>query len=116
MEKSIPQFDFVGALSKIWEVINLANKYIEDSKPWNLAKEKKIDELSSIIYALLEVLRIIAISISPFMPGTAKNIFTQLGIKEDLEKVKFSEIKTWGRLKEGTRVSKAQPLFPRIEV
>ena len=115
-EKSVPDFDFVNALTKIWEVINIANKYIEDSKPWNLAKEKKTDELAAMMYNLLETLRIIAILIYPFMPETAKNIRLQLGIAEDLEKVKFSEAQNWGILKEGHKINKANPLFPRIEV
>lgn len=115
LEKSIPNFDLVNALSKIWELINVANKYIEDSKPWNLAKDSKTDELASIIYSLLETLRIVAISIYPFMPTTAKNIWEQLGIKNDIEKAKFSDLKTWGELEPGTNVNKSKPLFPRIE-
>jgi len=105
LEKSIPNFDFVNALTKIWEVINTANKLIEDAKPWSLAKEKKTKELAFLLYNLLEALRIISLSISPFMPGTANSIMGQLGIKEPLKKIK-----------EGTKVNKTKPLFPRIEV
>ena len=115
LDKAIPQLDFAGALAKIWEVINIANKLIEDAKPWALAKENKIEELQALIYALLESLRIIAISISPFMPGTAKGILGQLGIKEDPENRKLSDIKMWGGLKAGEKVNKTKPLFPRIE-
>ena len=64
---------------------------------------------------LLEALKIIAISIYPFMPETAKNVWAQLGIKEDLDKIKFSEIKNWGPLKEGQKINKSSPLFPRID-
>ncbi len=105
LEKAIPQFDFTGALAKIWEVINIANKYIEDSKPWNLAKENKKEELAHMIYLLLDTLRIISISIYPFMPETAKNISLQLGMEEKSNS-----------LKEGSKVSKTKPLFPRIEI
>jgi methionyl-tRNA synthetase len=105
LEKAIPQMDFAGALSKIWEVINIANKHIEDSKPWNLAKENKIDELSSLLYDLLEVLRVTAVSIHPFMPTTAVNIFTQLGIKEELKNLPLNP---------GSKISKGSPLFPRV--
>ncbi len=115
LEKSIPNFDFVNALSKIWEIINIANKSIEDSKPWSLAKEGKTDELASIIYSLLEVLRIVAISIYPFMPLASQNIWAQLGMKDGIEKTKFSDLKTWGKLSSGTKVNKSAPLFPRIE-
>jgi len=115
LERSIPRLDFAGALTKIWEVINIANKYIEDSKPWGLAKEKKAGELGVMMYNLLEVLRITAISIASFMPETAENIWGQLGMPGDIEKVKTSSIKEWGVMKEGASINKANPLFPRIE-
>ncbi len=105
LETRMSELDFAGALSKIWEVIDVANKLIEDSKPWALAKEKKIDELANLMYALLEALRTIAISISPFMPDTAKAMMVQLGISDD---------KT--ALKPGDKINKSAPLFPRIEV
>lgn len=89
----VPQMGFAEALGKIWEVINLANKYIEDSKPWALAKEKRLDELTAVISNLLETLRIVAIVVYPFMPATAEDI------KKQLE----------GNIKKGA------PLFPRIE-
>jgi len=115
LEKRMPVLDFAGALSKIWEVVNTANKLIEDSKPWTLAKEKKTEELRSLLYSLLESLRIVALSIYPFMPVTSKNIMAQLGIEEDPSKMKFSDISSWGKLKEGTKIKKPTPLFPRIE-
>ena len=115
MEKTIPNFDFVGALTKIWEVIGVANKYIEDSKPWNLAKENKIIELSNMIYALLETLRIVAIAIGPVMPDTSKQIFLQLGLDPAGDK-NFEGLKSWGLMKPGTKVTKSGPLFPRIDV
>jgi methionyl-tRNA synthetase len=99
------KLDFAGALTKIWVVINIANKLIEDAKPWALVKEKKTDELASLMYALLDALRIVAISITPFMPGTAKAMMTQLGISDDKK-----------TLKPGNKISKSAPLFPRIEV
>ncbi|MDD5174682.1 MAG: hypothetical protein PHV48_07675 [Candidatus Omnitrophica bacterium] len=115
LEKRMPALDFAGALSKIWEVVNTANKLIEDSKPWTLAKEKRTDELRSLLYSLLEGLRIVALSIYPFMPATSKSIMRQLGIEEDPSKMKFSDVNSWGLLKEGTKVNKSAPLFPRIE-
>jgi len=80
-----------------------------------LAKEKRIEELSSLIYTLLEGLRIISLSIYPFMPATSKSIMSQLGIGEDPSSMEFSDVKLWGKLKEGTKVNKSAPLFPRIE-
>lgn len=114
LEKTLPDFDFVGALTKVWEVINIANKYIEDSKPWNLAKEKMVEELATMMRTLLEILRIISIAIAPIMPGTAKEIRSQLGIS-DSGNAKFAEIREWRRLTTGAAINKSNPLFPRIE-
>ena len=86
--------DFNLALDKIWELINMANKYIEDTKPWNLAKENKLDELKSFIRLLVDVIREVAERIYPFMPKTAESIKEQIG----LDKIK-----------------KGKPLFPRID-
>lgn len=115
LDHLMPKLDFATALSKIWEVIGVANKLIEDSKPWTLAKENKTEDLQSLLYALLESLRIIALSIYPFMPATSKSIMSQLGIEEDPAGMQFSCIKSWGLLKEGSKVRKLAPLFPRIE-
>ncbi|MBU1871180.1 MAG: class I tRNA ligase family protein, partial [Candidatus Omnitrophica bacterium] len=87
-------FDFSLALGKIWELINMANKYIEDTKPWNLAKENKTGELKSFIALLVDVIRTVTDLISPFMPQTAESIREQLG--------------------EG-KIKKGMPLFPRID-
>jgi len=115
LKRTIPEMDFAGALTKIWEIVNKANKLIEDAKPWNLAKEKKAGELKSLIYSLLETLRIISISIYPFMPDTASKIMSQLGVQTAWEDIRLKEAKTWGILKGGRRINKSNPLFPRIE-
>ncbi|MFH1578489.1 MAG: methionine--tRNA ligase [Candidatus Omnitrophota bacterium] len=89
-----PDFNFGIALEKIWELINIANKYIEDTKPWNLAKQEKLEELKEFIFLLVKVIEKVAYVISPFMPDTAESISRQLG-KDKIEKGK--------------------PLFPRID-
>lgn len=116
LERSIPNFDFMTALTKIWEVINIANKYIEEAKPWALSKEGKTEELKTVIYDLAEALRIVSIAVYPFMPTTAKNIYQQLGLKADAGTMTISSIKSWGLLPAGTIISKPVPLFPRIEI
>ena len=87
-------FNFSAALEGIWEVINMANKYVEETKPWNLAKENKAEELKAFIRLLVGVIREVAKTIAPFMPQTAASILEQVG---------------------GERVKKGAPLFPRIE-
>ena len=114
LEKALPAFDFITALSGIWEVVNLANKYIEESKPWALAKENRTGELAGVMYDLLESLRIVSISVYSFMPASAKKIWEQLGMEEPLEKVRFAEAGSWGKLKEASRVNTPTPIFPRL--
>lgn len=88
-------YNFSAVLESVWEIINMANKYIEDTKPWNLMKENKIDELKGFIHLLLEVIRKVSDAISPFMPQTAESIREQLG---------------------KDKIKKGKPLFPRIDM
>jgi methionyl-tRNA synthetase len=88
-------FDFSLMLERVWEVINMANKYVEETKPWNLAKENKIGELESFIRLLVDVIRLTAQSIYPFMPATSVFIKEQLG---------------------PDKIKKGEPLFPRIDL
>jgi methionyl-tRNA synthetase len=86
-------YNFSLVLEKIWALINMANKYVEDTKPWNLAKEKRDQDLKEFIAILVEVLRGVSDFILPFMPATAASIREQLGTD---------------------RIRKEKPLFPRI--
>jgi methionyl-tRNA synthetase len=115
MEKAMPDFDFVAALSGIWDVVGAANKYIENSKPWAMAKENKAGELAAVIYNLLESLRIVSVCVYPFMPKTASDIWSQLGMGGKVTDRKFSEAAAWGGMKDGHTVNAPTPLFPRIE-
>lgn len=110
------ELDFSASISAIWEVINHANKYIEEAKPWNMSKEKNIDRLSTFIYTLVEVLRIVTISISPFMPNASKNMWHQLGITTPFEKASLEDLSIWGKFPVGTKVERPTPLFPRIKL
>lgn len=86
--------DFSGALAAIWEAIGASNKYVEETKPWVLAKEGKNEELHEFLAVLASVLRGVEAHLRPFMPATAEAIFAQ--VAKDT-------------------VAKTQPLFPRIE-
>jgi len=94
IDKAICEVNFSSALIEIWTLINSANKYIEETKPWNLFKEKKNKELGEFLFILIEVLKKVASEIYPFMPETATKIKEQ--IKKD-------------------KIKKAPPLFPRIQ-
>lgn len=95
VEKFMQRFEFSSALEAVWGLINSANKHVEETKPWNLAKENKQDELKDFIALLVEVIRKTADELSSFMPQTAALIKEQIG--HDI-------------------IKKGQPLFPRIEI
>ncbi len=94
VDKQMREYNFSQSLAKIWEVINAANKFIEDTKPWILFKEKKEEELKDFIFVLARVIKKVRVNLFPFMPQTSEAIKEQFG-KE--------------------KVKKGKPLFPRIE-
>ena len=110
---SLEKLEFHGALGATWQFISFCDGYIEENKPWELAK-KDVEKLTRVLYNLLEALRHIAWMIRPFMPETSDKIWEGLGIL-DLEKKKsLKETQKWGGLKPGTKIIKDEPLFPRI--
>ena len=105
---------FNKALQAIWELVSAANKYIDDSAPWTLAKDDaQRERLGSVMYNLLEAVRMIGVLVTPFMPETGANIGKILGV--DPADQHLEEHDSWGLLKPGTIIEKATPLFPRIE-
>ncbi|HTA77407.1 MAG TPA: class I tRNA ligase family protein, partial [bacterium] len=108
---------FDVALEDYWKLVKTANKYIQDSAPWNLAKdESKKEELQKVIYTMVEVLRVTALRLSPFMPFTAQAIWQQLGFADKVETHAFSETESAGVYQKGQKVQVGTPLFPRIEI
>jgi methionyl-tRNA synthetase len=104
------------ALAAVWDIVAAANRYMVERSPWHLAKEEgKRAELGSILYASGEVLRILAVLISPVMPRAAGSLWEQLGISEPLETQRLPEAARWGLLVPGTRIRKSGALFPRVE-
>jgi len=102
------------ALIAIWDFINIANKYIVENEPWNLAKDPSNKaRLDAIIYNLLESLRVTAVLILPFMPGSAEKILAQIGIT-DVASQNYDSIRLWGGLTPGMQLSRADSLFPRV--
>jgi len=112
---SFRELTFHKALMAIWELVGTANRYIVENEPWSLAKDPaKADRLDSVLYSLLETLRVVAVLISPFTPGAAEKIMAQLGISRP-EQENFGTIRTWGGLAAGSTLSPGEALFPRID-
>ena len=113
VEKKMDEFKVADAMDAIWDLLRRANKYIDETTPWALAKEDTQKwRLNRVLYVLLETIRYAAVLIKPFLPETAEKIFAQLNtdIKD------FDSLKEFGQLKEGVHVGKAEPLFARIDM
>ncbi len=111
MIKAMKDFDPRGALASIWELVTNANRYVEETKPWQLAKEKKNEELAQVLAELLEAVRYTGIMLAPFLPESSRKICASFGIS-GIPSVKQLD---WGALKPGVMVAKGEALFPRIE-
>ncbi|MBW2039181.1 MAG: methionine--tRNA ligase [Deltaproteobacteria bacterium] len=110
------QLAFHRALGAIWDLVGALNKYLDETSPWNLAKEEgKRRKLEGILYNSLEVLRVLAILLFPFVPTTAQRMWEMLGLPAKLEGQRIEEVQKWGGFPEGLQVAKPAPLFPRIE-
>lgn len=106
---------FNKALHSVWELVGALNKYIDESKPWALAKEpESADKLAAVLYTVADTLVNVAILIAPFMPETAGKLKAQLGVGEFTLKSE-SEIGVAGRLPFGTRLGEITALFPRLD-
>ena len=114
VEKTFRQLAFHKTLISIWELINVTNKYIVEQEPWALAKDPaRKEQLATVMYNILEALRIIAVATTPFMPDSAGDLMNRLGI-QDKESQDFSSIKTWGGLPFGNALTRGESLFPRF--
>ena len=115
-EEEMEKLALTPAVKTVWAFIGRANKYIDETAPWALAKDpSKKAELAAVLYHLAESLRIISGLISPFLPQTAPKIRQQLGCVDALAAPSLDDLKIWGRLPAGQKIGAAEPLFPRIE-
>jgi methionyl-tRNA synthetase len=115
VEKCFHELTLHRALIAAWDFINVTNKYIVEQEPWKLGKDKaEKSRLETVICNLLESLRIIAILISPFMPGSAVKIMDQLGIADKASQ-NFESIRSWGGITRGNSLKRADALFPRVK-
>jgi len=105
---------FHKALAAIWKVIGNVNKYIDTMAPWVLAKTDK-ERLSTVIFHIIETLKIISVLIWPFMPESAEKIQEQLGLSKKGSEFHLNDLQEWGKEGPVRPVTKAPALFPRIE-
>ncbi|MBI2131881.1 MAG: methionine--tRNA ligase [Candidatus Tectomicrobia bacterium] len=107
--------NFQEALKAAWQVIAAANKYLDSSAPWALAKEKKLERLDTVLYYAAASARLAAVLVSPVMPGTAEKMARQLGLPQDWLERTFAHVPALENLPEVLDTKLGQPIFPRIE-
>ena len=114
VENSMDNYKINEAVSEVWKLISKANKYIDLTAPWVLAKEENKDRLNQVLYNLLETIRIVAVVLQMCFVDTPSKIFEQIGV--DAEDTTWDSTKKFGTLKNGTKVKKGEILFPRVEM
>jgi len=99
------------AIDHVFEIFRRSNKYIDETCPWTLAKEGNTERLKTVIYNLLESIRIGAVLLHSFLPETSEKIYSQL----NTDKIDFDSIKEFGGLESGKELNNPEPLFARID-
>jgi methionyl-tRNA synthetase len=103
------------ALAAIWRLIGVANAYVSERKPWDLAKAGDDLALDTVLYTAAETLRVIALLTAPWLTRTAPAVWAAVGAPGELAEARLPEALTWGGLPRGARVARAPALFPRLD-
>lgn len=111
VEENMDKLAFSNALESIWVLVRRTNKYIDETMPWVLIKENK-DRLNTVLYNLIESIRIITQLLEPFLPHTVERIEKQIGI----ENMGWDSAREFGLFPSGTKVEKTENLFQRLDI
>lgn len=115
-EQLMEKFELSSALAAVWRIVSRANKYIDEKAPWILAKDEgNTARLGTVMYNLMEAVRLITVMISPFMPKLPERIWEQTGLVQHNAAATWESIQSWGGYPAGVRVQRGKALFPRIE-
>lgn len=107
---------FHTALERINAVVRHGNRYVEENAPWVLARNEETKRLDTVLYHLVETLRLVALQLVPFMPARMAQMLGQIyGGEVDIEELSFARQGGWGLLQAGHRCSRPEPIFPRLE-
>lgn len=116
VEEAMEELQFSVALTAIWQFISRTNKYIDETMPWQLAKEEtKQAELAAVMVHLAESLRYASILLQPFLTQAPKKVWEQLGMTAG-EVTSWDSLQTYGLAGGLTVIKKAKPIFPRLDV
>ncbi|HEX7057317.1 MAG TPA: methionine--tRNA ligase [Bacilli bacterium] len=114
-EAAMEKMEFSVALTAIMQFVRRGNKYIDETQPWNLAKDgAKRGQLASVMTHLAEVLRIASVLLAPFLTRAPQKIREQLGLGATCAAV-WDGVVRFGQIPDGTAVKKGEPIFPRLD-
>lgn len=109
--------EFSRALEAIWKFISRMNKYVDETAPWLLVKDKEKNErLATVMNFLVQSLYKVAVLTAPYMPTASQKIWNQLGFSNDISKASLDSVDGWNLLNEGHKLGNAEPIFPRLEI
>ncbi len=104
------------ALERINQMVKHGNRYVAENAPWTLAKEGNDARLDTVLYHLVEALRLIAVQLSPVMPVKMQQMLSQIMNEDvDIEALRLHDVAGWGLLEAGHQCQKPSPVFPRME-
>ena len=112
VDKNMEKLYISDALEEIFNFLRECNKYIDDTTPWVLAKEEKLERLQTVLYNLLESIRISSVLLTPFMPTTTEKIFKQLNTNLN----SYDTLNEFGALENNHKLGQIEVLFKRIEI
>jgi methionyl-tRNA synthetase len=113
----LENLDFSAYLITVMKLVSRANKYIDETEPWLLAKEEsKKSRLATVMYNLAESIRIILTMLAPAMPTLPERANRQIEVFDNPGQIKWEEAGDWGLVKAGAAVKKGEILFPRIDL
>ncbi|SRR5579884_529878 len=115
LEEAMNEVAFHKSLGAVWDFIAFVNKYVDESAPWALQKAGKRERLNTVLWTLVESIRVITILVYPFIPKSAEEIWKKIGSLDPIESQRFSNAKQWGMTRPGCRIEKGGGLFPRHE-
>ncbi len=109
------RLDFSRALTELWAMIGAANKYLDSTAPWQLAKEGKKAQMNTALYNVLDAVLSAAVALFPVTPAVSTEILRQLGIPNSPADYRWDQVAEGGALEAGTHVQKGRPIFPRTQ-
>ncbi len=110
---AMDNIEFHNALSAVWGFIGEANKYVDQTRPWQDAKAGNTERLNTRLYTTIEATRIVAVYLLPFMPDTARKILSAMAQDAKAEGLNLGQLSAWGRAVPSVRIALAQPLFEK---